>query len=151
MPFFDLPATAEATRDDRTFLPDATPEDWQTLLRYAGAEPFLLDQVLIKAGDPGDEFYILAEGSVQVQVPGKFGMRAIATIPAGSVFGEIAFLDNGPRTATVRALSAGTMLRVSRRTFAKLQAWEPQLAQRIALDLGRLVAVRLRTVLGRGR
>jgi CRP-like cAMP-binding protein len=151
MPFFDLPAAADAASDDRTFLPDATPEDWRTLLRYAGAEPFLPDQVLIKAGDPGDEFYILAEGSVEVTVPATFGMRVIATIPAGSVFGEIAFFDSGPRTATIRALSAGAMLRISRRTFATLQAREPRLAQRIALDLGRLVAVRLRSVLERRR
>jgi CRP-like cAMP-binding protein len=149
MPFFDIPNGAQRGADDRTFLPDATADDWQTLLRSVGAEPFVEGQVLIEAGDPGDCFFILAEGLVQVQVRATFGVKAIATIGAGSVFGEIAFLDGGVRTATVRALSAGKVLRVSRAAFVGLQAWEPQLAQRIALDLGRLCALRLRRVLAK--
>jgi CRP-like cAMP-binding protein len=149
VPFFDVPNGASGAAEDRTFLPGASDEDWQTLLRSVGAEPFVKDQVLVRAGDPGDCFFILAEGQVQVQRPSLFGVKVIATIKAGSVFGEIAFLDGGVRTATVRALTDGTMLRVSHESFIAIQAWQPQLAQRIALDLGRLCAIRLRDTLAR--
>jgi CRP-like cAMP-binding protein len=149
VPFFKITDGSQETADDRTFLPDATDDDWQALLRSVGVEPFVPDQVLIKAGDPGDCFFILVEGDVAVQTTSMFGTRTVATIRAGSVFGEIAFLDGGKRTATVRALTGGTMVRVSRASFLAIQAWEPQLAQRIALDLGRLCAIRLRQTLAK--
>ncbi len=149
MPFFKVPDGTPDTGADRIFLPDATDQDWQVLIRSVGIEPFVQDQVLVEAGDPGDCFFILVEGTVEVQAPSMFGMRSITRIQGGSVFGEIAFLDGGVRTATVRALTAGTMLRVSRASFISIQAWEPQLAQRIALDLGRLCAVRLRQTLAK--
>lgn len=149
MPFYKVPNGPPEIADERTFLPDATDEDWQALLRSVGVEPFVEDQILIRAGDPGDCFFILVDGNVQVETPAVFGTKIIATIRAGSVFGEIAFLDGGARTATVRARTAGTMLRVSRSSFIAIQAWEPQLAQRIALDLGRLCAIRLRQTLAK--
>ena len=144
-----MPEGARDVADDRVFLPSATDADWQILLRSVGAEPFVAGQVLIQAGDAGDCFFILASGDVRVIAPAMFGEKTIATIHAGSVFGEIAFLDGGMRTATVRALTDGHMLRVSREAFVAIQAFEPQLAQRIALDLGRLCASRLRQTLAK--
>lgn len=149
MPFFKVPDGSPDATDDRIFLPDATDEDWQDLIRSVGIEPFVKDQVLIKTGDPGDCFFIIVEGTVEVQMPSIFGVKSISRIQSGSVFGEIAFLDGGVRTATVRALAGGTMLRVSRTSFVALRAREPQLALRIALDLGRLCAVRLRQTLAK--
>ncbi len=145
MPFFDYPGGSASVGDQPAFLSGASSSDWETILRYVGAEPFVAQQILLEAGDPGDTFCILAEGRVQVQPPAS--KRVVATIEAGSIFGEIAFLDGGTRTATIRALTNGTMIRVTREGFAKLQAREPQLAQRIALDLGRICAARLRKML----
>lgn len=149
MPFFDIPNGTFGVANDRIFLPDATDDDWQILLKSAGTEPFVKGQILVKAGDPGDCFFILAEGTVDVSVHGIFGSHTIAKIQAGSVFGEIAFLDGGVRTATVRAVTSGTMLRVSRDAFVAIQAWKPILAQRIALELGRLCAAHLRQTLAK--
>jgi CRP-like cAMP-binding protein len=144
--FFDYPEAPQLP-PAHTFLDGASDGDWKTLLRYTGAEPFVLEQILLKEGDPGDAFFILVEGRVQVLSPTPFGQRTVATIEPGSVFGEIAFLDGGTRSATVRAMSDGALIRVSREAFAKLQKWEPQLAQRIALDLARICAGRLRQTL----
>ena len=55
--------------------------------------------VLTKEGEPGDEFYVVAEGMAQASIKG----RKVGTIPAGSFFGELSLLDQGPRTATVTA------------------------------------------------
>jgi CRP-like cAMP-binding protein len=147
VPFFDVPGSVQT--DERVFLAGASEADWQTFVRCTGAESFRADQILIKRGDPGDSFYIVAEGSVEVKAPSPFGERTITRIPAGSVFGEIAFLDGGVRTATIRAATDGTMLRCSRSSFAALQAREPHLAGRIALELARLCAMRLRSTLER--
>ncbi len=149
MPFFDVPNATRAVADDRVFLPDATDADWRTLLRCVGTERFAVGQRLVEAGDPSDDFFILAEGTVAVQIRTTFGVKTLATLDAGSVFGEIAFLDGGTRTADVCAVTAGTVLRVTKAAFLSLQISDPQLAGRIALDLGRLCALRLRSTLNR--
>src|SRR5947209_17892638 len=55
--------------------------------------------VLTKEGEPGDEFYVVAEGMAEASIGG----RKVGSIPAGSFFGEMSLLDRGPRTATVTA------------------------------------------------
>jgi CRP/FNR family transcriptional regulator, cyclic AMP receptor protein len=81
--------------------------------------------VLIRQGEPGRDFFVLADGSVEVRRKG----RRVATLGAGDFVGEIALLTNAPRTATVRARSAVTALHVTEKGL--LDA-----AQRIAPDEG---------------
>ena len=147
MAFFDYPGSSESERTDLPFLAGASSDDWKALLRHLSAEKFVAKQVLMQAGDPGDSFLIIAEGSVEVDTPISNRRRAIARIDAGSIVGEIGFLDGGVRTATVRALTDGTMMRVTRSGYTILQSWQPALAQRIAMDLGRICATRLRRLL----
>jgi CRP-like cAMP-binding protein len=62
------------------------------------------NQIICHEDDPGDAFYIVLSGAVQVISPrtGKY----IATLNPGDIFGEIALLTGTPRTATVRAATA---------------------------------------------
>jgi CRP/FNR family transcriptional regulator, cyclic AMP receptor protein len=69
---------------------------------------------------------------------------AFKTIEAPSVLGEIAFLDGGPRSASLVAETDGELVRFDMDAFEALAAAEPDLGRRIALDLGRVAAVRLR-------
>ena len=65
---------------------------------------FDADEFLFEEGDPGDCAYIIESGSVEVSL-GKGGRKlVIATLGAGEVLGEMAIIDNSPRTATARAL-----------------------------------------------
>jgi hypothetical protein len=63
-------------------------------VRYAA------DEVVMREGEPGDRYYIVASGSLQVTSSG----RAIGTSGPGDGIGEIALLRQVPRTATVRAI-----------------------------------------------
>ena len=63
---------------------------------------------IVREGDPADALYVLAEGKVEVTSRGEQGgpERQIRTMTAPSYFGEIGVLEQIPRTATVKALSA---------------------------------------------
>jgi len=62
---------------------------------------FVPGTVLFKEGDPGDGFFIVRAGEVDIiKGHGTPDARTIATVHAGQVVGEISALDHGPRTAT---------------------------------------------------
>jgi Major Facilitator Superfamily/Cyclic nucleotide-binding domain len=68
---------------------------------------------VVREGDPGDDFYIVEEGSLAVMVGGE----PRAPIHAGGFFGEIALLRDTPRTATVTATSDCRLLALGREQF----------------------------------
>jgi CRP-like cAMP-binding protein len=68
----------------------------------------------------------------------------LATFAPGSVFGELALLDRGPRSATVTADDEVTPWALSGRTFDTLRRDEPDLAIQLLAALGRELGGRLR-------
>jgi putative ABC transport system ATP-binding protein len=59
--------------------------------------------VIVRQGDPGDKFYIVKRGSVEVIVDDGAARRTVATLGKGDFFGEAALLTGAPRNATVVA------------------------------------------------
>jgi CRP-like cAMP-binding protein len=92
----------------------------------------------VREGERDRAVYIVLSGRLEALVDPP------APIDAGTVFGEIAFLDGLPRSSTVRAVEDGEALRLSYAAFEVLAARHPELGRAILLDLGRIVASRLR-------
>jgi putative ABC transport system ATP-binding protein len=59
--------------------------------------------VIVRQGDPGDKFYVIKSGSVDVIVEDGAGRRTVASLGKGNFFGEAALLTGAPRNATVVA------------------------------------------------
>ena len=132
----------EERPEEVLFLPDATASDWALIFAHAElwrAEP---GDVLVRAGETDGALWFLAEGSVFVMDADT----VVKTIEAPSVLGEIAFLDGGPRSAGLVAATDTEIARFDHSSFEALAAENERLARQMALDLGRVAALRLRAV-----
>lgn len=94
--------------------------------------------VVIREGDPGDRFYVIDRGEVEVTTRGT----AIGRRRAGDYVGEIALLRDVPRTATVTAVTAVTMYALDRDVFLGALTGHPRsrdvAEERIEHDLSAL-------------
>jgi CRP-like cAMP-binding protein len=92
--------------------------------------------VLTKEGRQGYEFIIVLDGEIEV----RKGDRVVATRGPGSYVGEIALLDNRPRTATVVAKTPVVIEVIGRREFHGLLAETPELNKEIMATVGQRLA-----------
>jgi CRP/FNR family transcriptional regulator, cyclic AMP receptor protein len=147
MSFFDYPTSGpESPPPAQVLLADASEADWATLLDFTQAKRFGAGQDVLQAGGGGRSLYLLLEGTVEVVTPQtRFGRkRPGVRLDAGSVVGELSFFDGAPRSAGVRALTPAVLAELTPDGFENLVARHPDLARRLLLDLGRILAGRLR-------
>lgn len=83
-------------------------------------------KVLTREGDTGQECFVIAEGRAKASVRG----RKVATLDAGSFFGEMSLLDGGPRSATVTAETDMHLLVMNARGFASVVEELPVVAHK---------------------
>ena len=104
---------------------------------------FRADEVIFSAGDPGDGFYVVESGSVRISAAvGQAEPRTLAMIGAGDFFGEMAIVDDEPRSATATAETPVRAFFLRRDTLLELLQHQPDLA----LDLVREFSIRMRAL-----
>ena len=84
---------------------------------------------LFQAGDPGDSLFIVREGEIELFIKDTVGQKIVLTSAGpGDMFGELAMLDSGPRTATALALSDSEVLVLDRDDLVLLFQRQPEAA-----------------------
>jgi len=84
-------------------------------------EVFQSDSKVLREGELGDSMYIIADGQVSVTKFNDEGKEIFITkLGAGSYFGEVALIDNQPRSANINTEDETTVLRLKKSTFEKL-------------------------------
>jgi len=116
---------------------DLSKKELQALARAAKEVRHDEGDVLAREGDSGVGFFLIVDGTAKVSQKGRTRRR----LGAGDYFGEIALLDEGPRTATVMAESPITMLGLTAWVFKGLVEQHPTLATKLL----KTMAERLRT------
>lgn len=105
---------------------------------------FVKDERLVTEKQPGDSFFLLLEGRVEVRKLMDIGQyRKLAELGPCDVFGEICFLGLPTRSASIVAVSDGAALEFTRDAFAKLVAQHPQIGLKTYRGLARELAQRL--------
>jgi len=90
-------------------------DDREALARVIDEEKLVAGQTLFQAGDPGDSLFIVQEGEIELFIKDTAGQKIVLTIAGqGDMFGELAMLDAGPRTATAIALTESEVLVLDR-------------------------------------
>jgi CRP-like cAMP-binding protein len=106
------------------------------IAKLAHIRRFAPGSVMVRAGDAGRSFYVVLDGSAEVIRAGRRSVR----LETGAFFGEMALIDDSPRSADVVAKGEVLALTIDRSGFAKLVRAEPALAQALL----RTLAARLR-------
>jgi CRP/FNR family cyclic AMP-dependent transcriptional regulator len=126
------------------------------LVRYLSEEEYvrLLDDTVPVSAEPGDVIFfkgapstslvIVVEGELEVFEESKGRMIVLGTVPAGSVVGEVGFLDGRPRTRHVRAKTACDLRKITRESFLELLNADALLFAKVVVALSELLAGRYR-------
>jgi CRP-like cAMP-binding protein len=85
---------------------------------------------IIRQGEPGDSFYVIERGAVDV-IDDKAGGKTLATLHATDVFGEMALLTGEPRSATAVAVQDTLVWVILKEQFDRLLAASPALADAV--------------------
>jgi CRP/FNR family cyclic AMP-dependent transcriptional regulator len=97
-------------------------------------------QVIVTQGEPAQALYAIVRGRLKVVSAGPDGRDTVLGIMAeGEVFGEVALIDGGTRSATVTAIESCELLVVERKQFLELLEQSPQISIKLLIVLaGRL-------------
>jgi CRP-like cAMP-binding protein/anti-anti-sigma regulatory factor len=102
--------------------------------------------VLFREGEPGKELFIIVKGTASAFLPQEKGADIrLVTFATGTVFGELAILDSGARSATVIADSELVCYVLKEKDFAAMAEDQPELAIKLLSGLARQLSHRLRS------
>jgi CRP/FNR family cyclic AMP-dependent transcriptional regulator len=88
-------------------------------------------KALTREGQSGSEFFVIVDGEVSVTKDGQ----EIRTLGPGDFFGEIALLEDTPRTATVTAKTPLRFFVLTRQAFRSMLAHQPELEEKVVAAL----------------
>jgi CRP-like cAMP-binding protein len=116
---------------------EADARDFLAWAKRFDARPF---EPIITEGGHGQDMFVVAAGKLKVVKSGGGADEELATLEPGDSFGEIALLDSGPRSASVVAITASTLLRFERRNLVKI----PDVSRKLYRNIATMIASRLR-------
>ena len=105
---------------------------------------YLANEIIFDEGEEGQALYILLSGSVRINRTRDHGNEVIADLASGDFFGDLALLDNSPRSAQARAAENCEVAVFFRADFSSLLETNAVIGYKISLELARLNSRRLR-------
>ena len=122
--------------------------EMKLLATFSSEERFVPGAMVFREGEKGDKLYIVLDGRVRISkfIPGV-GEEALAVLDRGDFFGEMALIDDKPRSADAKAHETGaTVLSIDRTTLREVLSMDPGASLQFLSLLCRMISHRLREI-----
>ncbi len=122
--------------------------EMKLLATFSSEEKFREGSMIFREGEKGDKLYIVLDGRVRISkfIPGV-GEEALTVLDRGDFFGEMALIDDKPRSADAKAHDGdATVLSIDRGTLSEILSMDPHAALQFLNLLCRLISRRLREI-----
>jgi len=117
---------------------NCTPDEIGAIAAVSQESAFQEGQIIVTQGTPGQAFYLILDGGVEIIRDG----RSLGTLGPGDFFGEMSLLDQAPRSATIKAFKPTSCLMLSSWDFkALLVETHPSIAIKLLEVLSRRLRV----------
>src|SRR5512144_1503310 len=128
---------------DTPLFTELAPEDLRSICECGTTKTYPKHSIVINEGDLSDTLYIILSGKVKVYVSEADGREVtLSILGPGKFFGELALIDEAPRSASVSTLETTSLSLISKTGFEQCVKKNPE----IALKLMRVLAQRIRSL-----
>lgn len=123
--------------------------DIETLAKYVQAYEAKEKSVLFREGDPGTFMCLIVEGNVGIfKEDSNQEEKCVALVGHGKTLGEMAIIDNEPRSATCITATPAKLILLTKENFSRIINDYPALGVKIVMKVARLLSQRLRKTSG---
>jgi hypothetical protein len=127
-------------------LADMDERQLASFLQYMEVIKLLPNTIACRKGEHGDAMFLVLQGEVRARVMVGGQESTLATMTVGECFGEMAVIDEGPRSADVLANTESVLLKISAGALKRLFHEAPALAAPFLLGLSKTISTRVRTM-----
>jgi CRP-like cAMP-binding protein len=115
------------------FLPIRSFDDMKVQLPTLELRLYAAGEKIVSEGDTDTDIFIVFEGTVEVKRKRSvIGSKTVGRLSSGAVFGEVGFLVQSPRSATVSASGAAKVFRIGASDMERVVQRDPRFAQQLA-------------------
>jgi len=139
-------------RDASQFFAAFPPDALQALLAITTVRNFVDGDAIVREGEPGASLFLIAEGHVEVRTSDPGGRElTLAQLGPGDFFGEVSVLTGRPRTATIVARDAVTVIEIERSQLSTIIERHPEVDNVLRRFYERRAQATVEAMLGRLR
>ena len=123
-----------------------TPDELNAISQLCEDREYQVNQEIFTEGSRGTEIYVLKKGKVRIELclKGKTDTATVHRITDGQIFGELALVDKGPRSATAKCESRSEVIAISRDRLSELFGENNHIGYVVLKNLATVLAIRLR-------
>ena len=130
--------TAESVLQKVPLFNQLAPPELQRVVEASRERAYPKNSVILFEDDPGDALYVVAQGQVKVVLIGEDGREVILSVLGpGEFFGEMALIDDEPRSAHVIAMEDSSLLVLRREDFQAILRQSPGIGVALLRELSR--------------
>ena len=114
--------------------------DLKSIAKHVTTQTYPRNSMLVREGEAADALYLVVNGRVKVYVSDEAGKEVVLdTLRPGDFFGELALIEDVPRSATVVTTQESTISRIHKTDFERCLAQSPQVAINLLKTLSKRV------------